>query len=201
MLSHQKPSPDVIRRFLESQGKRQLTYSAVGATATTPPAGYLVDHTRIRLGEGQAVFESACDALRQWRQFDLGWLEVWPADQSFESLKMVAIVARAVGFWWLNACQIVYKLDESGPVSRFGFAYGTLPDHAGSGEERFLIEWTRADDSVWYDILAFSRPQKLLTRVGYPYMRRTQKRFGRESAESMKRAVRLMTQSAAKPQC
>ena len=55
--------------------------------------------------------------------------------------------------------------------------------------ERFLIEWTRADDTVWYDILAFSRPQKLLMRIGYPYMRRTQKRFGRESAASMKRAV------------
>ena len=39
--------------------------------------------------------------------------------------------------------------------SRFGFAYGTLPGHGGSGEERFLIERDR-DDGVWYDILAFS---------------------------------------------
>ena len=36
---------------------------------------------------------------------------------------------------------------------KFGFAYGTLPDHAATGEERFLIEWNQDDDSVWYDIL------------------------------------------------
>ena len=80
-------------------------------------------------------------------------------------------------------------MDEAGPVSRFGFAYGTLPDHAGSGEERFLVEWDRASGEVWYDILAFSRPHWLLTRLGYPYMRRLQKRFGRESAAAMVRAV------------
>jgi uncharacterized protein (UPF0548 family) len=81
-------------------------------------------------------------------------------------------------------------VDETGPVSRFGFAYGTLPDHAGTGEERFLIEWNREDNSVWYDILAFSRPNHFLTRLGYPLVRRTQKRFGRESAAAMQCAVR-----------
>ena len=81
-------------------------------------------------------------------------------------------------------------MDEAGPITRFGFAYGTLPDHAGSGEERFLIEWDQADNSVWYDILAFSRPQHFLVRLGYPMVRRTQKRFGRESAAVMLRAVR-----------
>ena len=65
-----------------------------------------------------------------------------------------------------------------------------MPDHVESGEERFLIEWDRGDDSVWYDILAFSRPQHFLTRLGYPWLRRMQKRFGRESAAAMLRAVR-----------
>ena len=74
-------------------------------------------------------------------------------------------------------------------MQRFGFAYGTLPDHAGSGEERFLVEWDRKDDSVWYGILAFSRPRHLLARIGYPWVRRVQKRFGRESAAVMRRAV------------
>ncbi len=53
-------------------------------------------------------------------------------------------------------------------MSRFGFAYGTLPGHVESGEERFLVEWDRGDDAVWYDILAFSRPNHVLTRLGYP---------------------------------
>jgi uncharacterized protein (UPF0548 family) len=57
------------------------------------------------------------------------------------------------------------------------------------GEERFLIEWNRADDSVWFDILAFSRPKHPIVRLAYPIVRRTQKRFGREAAASMLRSV------------
>ncbi len=189
MLLLRKPSAEVIRQFLTAQEKLDLTYSAVGATATTPPADYVVDHTRIRLGEGEAVFTTAKLALKKWQQFDLGWLEAWSPETPIKSGEAVAILARAIGLWWLNACRIVYVIDEEGPTTKFGFAYGTLPDHAGSGEERFLIEWNRGDDSVYYDILAFSRPKQLLVRLGYPVVRRKQKRFGRESAAAMLRAV------------
>ena len=74
-------------------------------------------------------------------------------------------------------------------MKRFGFAYGTLPDHAERGEERFMIEWL-ADDSVWYDIYAFSRPQKAIVKLGLPLARRLQKRFGGESLAVMKEAAR-----------
>ena len=99
------------------------------------------------------------------------------------------MIARLFGHWWLNACRIVYVVDEEGPVTRFGFAYGTLPQHAESGEERFTVEWREADGAVWYDILAFSRPRQLLARAGYPFARRLQKRFARDSAAAMQRAV------------
>ena len=99
------------------------------------------------------------------------------------------MIARLFGLWWLNACRIVYVVDEPGPVQRYGFAYGTLPEHAESGEERFTVEWHQADAAVWYDILAFSRPQQLLARLGYPLARRLQKRFARDSAAAMQRAV------------
>ena len=42
-------------------------------------------------------------------------------------------MGRAIGFWWLNACRIVYVVDEAGPITQFGFAYGTL---AGPRRER-----------------------------------------------------------------
>jgi uncharacterized protein (UPF0548 family) len=192
MLSLRKPSPEAIRQFLAVQAKLDLTYSAVGATATTPPADYVVDHTRIRLGEGESVFTAAKIALKNWQQFNLGWLEAWSPGTPIKPGEVVAVLARAIGLWWLNACRIVYVVDETGQITKFGFAYGTLPDHAGSGEERFLIEWDRADNSVWYDILAFSRPQHFLVRLGYPMVRRTQKRFGRESAAVMLRAVKSL---------
>ena len=189
MLFLRRPTAEAIRAFLASQARLDLTYSAVGATATTPPAGYVVDHTRIKLGAGEKVFAAAKAALERWQQFRLGWLEASPEDTPIKEGQVVAILARSIGLWWLNACRIVAVVDEDGPVKRFGFAYGTLPDHAGSGEERFLVEWDREDDSVWYDILAFSRPRHFLARLGYPWVRRVQKRFGRESAAAMRRAV------------
>jgi uncharacterized protein (UPF0548 family) len=189
MLSLKKPSPEAIRQFLTEQAKFDFTYTAVGATATTPPGGYVVDHTRIILGKGEAVFSAGRAALEHWQQFNLGWLEACSLGTSIKAGEVVAVVARAIGFWWLNACRIVYVVDEAGPIAKFGFAYGTLPDHAGSGEERFVIEWNRDDDCVWYDILAFSRPQHVLVRLGYPMVRRTQKRFGRESGAAMRKAV------------
>ena len=102
----------------------------------------------------------------------------------------VGVLAHVLGLWSLNACRIVFTVDERGSDTRCGFAYGTLPDHVESGEERFTIEWHQADDSVWYDILAFSRPHHLLARLGYPLVRRLQKRFARDSAQAMMQAVR-----------
>lgn len=189
MLSFRKPSSQAIQRFLDGQRNSDFSYSAVGATATNSPAGYVVDHTRVKLGEGERVFDAARSALQQWEHFRLGWVEARPSETPIQTEEVVAVVARAAGLWWLNACRIVYVIDEDEPVRRFGFAYGTLADHVESGEERFLIEWNHADDSVWYDILAFSRPRHPLARLGYPLVRRFQKRFARDSAAAMKRAV------------
>lgn len=185
-----KPSAESIRRFLSEQANLDFTYSAVGATAGIPPAGYVVDHIRIKLGEGEDVFHSAKAALQRWEQFMLGWVEAWSPKTLIQPGEVVAVMGWVIGMWWLNSCRIVYVVDGSGPITKFGFAYGTLPGHAESGEERFLIEWDRADNSVWYDIIAFSRPNHFLTRLGYPYVRCTQKRFGRDSAASMLKAVR-----------
>jgi uncharacterized protein (UPF0548 family) len=189
MLLSQKPSVDRLHDFLTAQSKFDFTYSAVGATATTPPAGYVVDRTRIKLGEGTETFAAAKAALERWEHFRLGWAEAWPSETPIQAGQVVAVIARLFGLWWLNVCRIVYIADEEGSVKRFGFAYGTLPEHAESGEERFIVEWHEQDDAVWYDILAFSRPKQLLARLGYPFARRMQKRFARDSAAAMRRAV------------
>jgi uncharacterized protein (UPF0548 family) len=190
MLLLRKPSAETIRRFVMAQAKLDFSYPAVGATAAQLPTGFVVDHTRIELGAGEPVFQAARAALLRWRQFDLGWVEACAPETPIQSGAVVAIVACTLGLWWLNACRIVYVVDESRPIRRFGFAYGTLPDHAESGEERFLIEWDPGDDRIWYDILAFSRPNQFLTRLGYPIVRRTQRRFARDSAAAMLKAAR-----------
>lgn len=143
-----------------------------------------VDHNRIKLGSGAGVYQRATDALKLWQQFELGWVTIVPAGVPLEPGATVAVKARAFCSWSLSAARVVYLIDEESPIKRFGFAYGTLPDHVEQGEERFLIEW-QPDDSVWYDILAFSRPRHPLVRLSFPLARMLQKRFARDSKQKM----------------
>ncbi len=198
MLLLRKPSVERLRDFLATQSKLDFTYPAVGATAAVPPAGFIVDHARIEIGAGAKTFAAAKNALRRWEHFRLGWVEACPPETPIQAGQVVAVNARLFGLWWLNACRIVYVVDEEGPVKRFGFAYGTLPEHAESGEERFTVEGHEQEDAVWYDILAFSRPQQLLARLGYPFARRLQKRFARDSVAAMQRVV-AEAQSKSRP--
>jgi uncharacterized protein (UPF0548 family) len=189
MFLLKRPQPTFVGHFIRAQAQLSFTYKAVGATAAEPPAGYTVDRTRIQLGVGQRVYLAGQAALRKWQHFQLGWVEpCWP-DTPIESGRSVAILAQLFGLWNLNACRIVYVVDEDGAVVRSGFAYGTLPDHVESGEERFTVEWNRNDDSVWYNILAFSRPHSLAAWIGYPLARSLQRRFARDSARAVRRTV------------
>ena len=185
MFRISEPSERDVVEFISIQHNLPFTYADVGATNATPPAGYNVDHNRIRLGEGEATYRRAVEALKSWRHFDLGWVGIAPRGVAVEVGATVAVKARAFGTWSLSACRVVYVIDEP---RRFGFAYGTLPDHVECGEERFLVEWL-ADDSVWYDILAFSRPQHPLVKLSSPLARMLQKRFARESLARMKSSV------------
>jgi uncharacterized protein (UPF0548 family) len=182
-------SPATRQQFLSRQRSLAFSYSQVGATASLPPAGYEVDRTRALLGHGGSAFLAAQAALRQWRHFDLHWVEAWPADTPLLPGEVVSIAVHVFGTTWLNAARIVYVVDEAGPLRRFGYAYGTLPGHAERGEERFLVEWNRETGEVWYDILAFSRPRHPLSWLGYPLVRWLQKCFARDSVASMQNAV------------
>ena len=186
----QRPSVPSIREFLDRQARLPLTYAATGTLTGEPPPGYRANRARARLGRGAPAFDAARSALLGWEQFPRGWVELCFPDVPIEPGRVVAVLSRGLGVWWLNACRIVSVVDEEGPGACFGFAYATLPGHVATGEERFLVEWDRGDDAVWYDILAFSRPNHVLTRLGYPLVRRLQKRFGRDSAAAMRRAVR-----------
>jgi uncharacterized protein (UPF0548 family) len=189
MFTLTEPSSDDVARFIASQRNLPFTYADVGATRFDPveaPRGFTLDHNRLLLGSGVELYERSVEALKQWRQFNLGWVTLVPGGVKLEKDAVVAVKARAVGTWSLSACRVVYIINEHGPVRRFGFAYGTLPDHVERGEERFLIELSPLDDTVWYDILAFSQPRHPLVRLGSPVARRLQKRFARDSLAVMK---------------
>ncbi|MCH2211738.1 MAG: DUF1990 domain-containing protein [Fuerstiella sp.] len=193
MYFFSKPDRERISSFLKSQSRLNFTYRAVGSTRNGDhPSGFITDHNRIHLGTGRATFEAAKRALQEWHHYRFDWIELYRPDTAPEPQQSVGILARASGLWVLNACRIVYVIEEEDErLCRFAFGYGTLPKHAASGEERFQVELNREDESVWYDIFAFSRPNQLLSKLAYPYVRRKQKQFARDSKQSMKTAVAL----------
>ena len=187
MLLFRRPSDAAVRSFIDSQRDLPYSYPASGATRGGRLPGFRRDHYRVRLGDGEACFQRGAGAIRAWTMFELGWIELLPRGSAIDPETTVAVLARWRRLFFLNACRVVYGFDESAPVRRFGFAYGTLPDHAESGEERFGVE-QHEDGSVWYEVLALSRPHQWLARAGYPVSRGLQKRFARDSMAVMKAA-------------
>ncbi len=189
MISVRMPNGEQIKAFIEEQAKLPFSYPDVESTRGLAPQGYATDHNRIQLGRGELAFQRARKALLRWRMFEMSWVQLcWP-NVAVQPGNTVGILAHVAGGWWLNACRIVYTFDESGPVDRLGFAYGTLPEHAALGEERFTVEWRHEDDTVWYETLGYSQPNHRLARMGGPLARRTQRRFAADSMQAMVAAV------------
>lgn len=184
-----KPSIEIINKFIFSQKDKNYTYKDLEATRNQPPTDYVIDRNRIKLGTGKTAFEKAKTALQNWQMYDFPWVEICWDNTPIETGQVVAVLANTLGFWSLNACRIVYTLEEYGEVDKFGFAYGTLPAHAESGEERFSIEWDHTTNNVYYDLLAFSRPNYLIVKLGYPVCRMFQKKFAEDSKQAMLKAV------------
>ena len=182
------PPSDLARTaFRMKQARLGFSYAPIGCTRSEVcPKGYVADHTRVGLGTGRDDFDAARESLRAWKQFPNGWTSIDPSIAPISEGTVVTMVAMTFGLFTMNACRIVYTIDEP---NRFGFAYGTLPGHVESGEERFLIEM-KEDGKVWYELLAYSRPRHWLARLGYPLARIAQARFRRESCEAMVNAVR-----------
>lgn len=192
MFLIREPSEAKVRDFIAAQSPLPFSYPEVGATREgAPPEGYAVDRYRVRLGEGEEAYRRAVEALRAWRQFDLGWAEIAPPGAPIEVGTTVAVLANHYGFWSLNSARVVYLVESTNRAERFGFAYGTLPGHGERGEERFFVERDRESGSVHYDVLAFSRPNHPLAWLGYPFARALQRRFARDSKETVARAANI----------
>ena len=177
------------KAFIAQQSAQSFSYAEVGATAGAMPDGYSAYRGREGLGCGEACFRHAKSALDEWRQLRLGWLDVFPKGVPLKAGEVVAVGARIAGIWSLNACRIIYVIDQQVPIARYGFAYGTLPDHVAVGEERFVVEWDPTDDRVWFEIAVFSRPKHWLARIGYPALVYVQRRFRREAPRAMRQAI------------
>ncbi|MEB3983138.1 DUF1990 domain-containing protein [Mycobacterium sp. 663a-19] len=147
---------------LEALEGLPLTYSEVGATAAgPPPAGYGHLHTERQIGTGRQRFERAADAVMRWGMQRGAGVRVRASSEVAE-VDTVVVVRMGV----LPApCRVVYVVDE--PDIR-GFAYGTLPGHPESGEERFVVRYDPGTSAVFAEVSAFSRPATWWSRAAGP---------------------------------
>lgn len=148
----------------------RLTYVEVGATAGLLPARYHHLRRRRVVGHGSADFQAAADALMRWDLHRRSGLTL-AADSEEAAEDVNVILGFGVGRWRIQApCRVVYTVNDP---DRRGFAYGTLPGHPESGEERFTVTQL-ADGRVELAIVAFSRPQRWWSKLGAPLGRMVQ---------------------------
>jgi uncharacterized protein (UPF0548 family) len=190
MFLARRPSRQAVERFIGESRDLPLSYGPIGLVLNLSETMRRdIDETVVAIGRGHADFERARIALARWMQFELGWVELFPRNAPIEPGTVLAVLIRHLGFWSLNGCRVVYGVGDRERGAHFGFAYGTLTNHAEAGEELFEVFLNPDTDEVTYRILVVSWPRAALTRVGYPITRLLQARFRRESAEAMKRAT------------
>ncbi len=115
LLSH--PTTEEIATFLRGCEADSFSYAEVGASRDEPPAGYHIDHNRVMLGYESDTWERAQQAIRDWKMFEVDGIELCFPDAPIEEGRNVVPLAKHLGFYSLNACRIVYVIDEA---DRFG---------------------------------------------------------------------------------
>jgi uncharacterized protein (UPF0548 family) len=173
-------------RYLHQRLDAVPTYADFGATLRgTGPAGFRRDHYEIDLGSGDAIFERGVLGLKTWQAHRIRGVRVFPADAEVRT-GVTVVVSLGLPVLALAApCRIVGVVDEPG---RWGFAYGTLPDHPEQGEEAFCVSQS-AGGSVQFDITAFSRPGSALVRLAGPIGRSAQSRGAKGYLAALQRFV------------
>jgi len=189
MFLTRRPTNTAIDRFLRESQDLPLSYGPIGLVRT-PGADQDLDELIVAIGRGQADFERARSALLAWKHFDIGWIETFPRQAPIAVGTVVAVLIRHLGFWSLNGCRVLYSFDGIDDVPRCGFGYGTLTNHAESGEELFEVFVDPRTEDVLYRVRAASWPQATLARIGQPIVRALQRRFRDHSATVMTRATR-----------
>ena len=180
------PTAAAIERVLAEARAGAPTYDQVGSSlAADLPAGYRHDRWSVTLGRRAEVFERAIAGLKRWEGHRHAGIAVHPAGAPPVAGADVALVI-PVGLLTLTvANRVVAVVDED---RRFAVVYGTLPGHGEQGEEAFVVN-RHEDDTVTFDIVAFSRPVGF-SRFGAPVVRRLQQRATDRYLSGLQRFVK-----------
>lgn len=183
-----EPGDDAIRALLRERADADFTYADVGATREPlerAPRGFRLDRYGCELGRGRDPFDRAVAALRRVDNYPPSFTRVVRGFDALRPGACFATVARHLGFASVHPCRVIWVVDEP---DTFAFGFGTLPGHAERGEECFRV--SLREGAARYDVQAFSRPTGVLARLGAPITRGYQRRFQRETLETMRRRAR-----------
>ncbi|EIE23935.1 hypothetical protein COCSUDRAFT_32909 [Coccomyxa subellipsoidea C-169] len=204
-----RPDPSTVDRATNKAKLAAPNHNLTGITEFTSGSslkGWQSDYDRVQVGKGKQAYRKAKDFVSEWQHMGLGWVDTnRPAVKVGEH---VIVMAQVLGLLWMcNPLRILYAKEEKGLIPaaamlrarrqpactsrglRFDLGQTTLEGHSLAGEERFSVQWSKEDDSVWYEIYAISRPATLLALASYPLTRYYQQRFRRESMAAVQRAA------------
>ncbi|MFF0448760.1 DUF1990 family protein [Streptomyces sp. NPDC004609] len=164
--------------------RRTRSCPEAGATRLGPmPDGYHHLHHTTRIGRGRAVYEAAGAAVTTWRVHRAAGLRLRATAPRAAAGVRVEVSAGLGPLRIAAPCEVVWA--ECGG-DRTGFAYGTLTGHPECGEESFVVD-IRDDGSVWFTVMAFSRPASWYTRLGGPLTRMLQRACARRLGRTVRR--------------
>jgi len=75
--------------------------------------------------------------------FPAPWTQISPLDAPIRAGRLSRCTPAALGLLVLNACRIVYVIDEDGAGAALRFRYGTLPAHVEQGRNGSASSCTR----------------------------------------------------------
>jgi uncharacterized protein (UPF0548 family) len=160
-----------VARLLATLPAAPLTYAEAGVTLSgSQPTGFHHHRDSIGLGSGRPAFERSVAGLQEWRAHHVPGIRVFRDTETIRPGTHVVVTLGLPVLALAAPCRVVAVVDEP---DRWGFAYGTLPGHPEQGEEAFVVS-IAGDDTVRFEITAFSRPGDALVRVSGPVGRVTQ---------------------------
>jgi uncharacterized protein (UPF0548 family) len=161
-----------MNHLVEALQGAQPTYRDLGGTiAGRRPEGFRHERDEMELGHGHKVFRRAVEGLKAWEAHHVPGVRVFPIGQDIHPGATVAVTLGTPFLALLAPCRIINVIDEE---ARWGFAYGTLPGHPEQGEEAFVVSMS-LDETVQFEVVAFSRPADVLVRLSGPIGRSIQK--------------------------
>ena len=190
MLSLTRPSEARIRQFLAQQRGLPYSYPDVGSSLGKPPAGYVLDHHRVRLGEGPQVFERALRGVAGLGDVPGGLGRGLPsgfAHRGRDDRRPPRPRARPLGPFRLPDRPASSR--SMGRSSRTGSptapCRGTRSAARSGSRSGGIARRARSGTTCWR-----SRGPRTSWRLGYPLIRRIQRRFAPASLRAMAHAVK-----------